>query len=477
MNENTVKYNQARHWQLIAFALLQGAANMFLLTMNFSSYIATGVYGVAVVAVSLLLTGTRIWDAITDPIVGFLMDHINTPFGRFRPMIILGYMIMSGATLIMFFMGKGHGILMFTFLYAIYIIGYTIVTCICKAAIPVLTNDPKQRPIIGRWSAFCSVTLSSLMTIYMGKILYPKYGQLGPDALREMLVTAIILAGICMVLVIIALGEKDKPENIALLSKNTQPSLKDCWSTIKGNRPLQMLIVAAATDKLAQQTAANSTINIMLFGIIIANYEFSGSMSLYAYIPSLVFILLITKFARKLGSRKALLGFSWAGIAICIVTILFFVIVDPTQISRKAIPTVLFVILSILRSAVIQANSSMTNIMIADCADYEMYRSGRFMPGLVSTVFSFIDKLFSSLSTTIVGVAVAAIGFKQQLPQIGDASTPELFWVTMFLMLGMPLLGWICSVIALRFYGLTPEKMEEVQKANAELRKKNEQQV
>ena len=475
MTEIKQQYHQAKQWQLICFALLQAGSNLFMLAMNFSSYSATGVYGIAVVSVSLLLTSTRIWDAITDPIAGFLIDRINTPFGRFRPLIILGYAIMTITTLVMFFMGEGHGVVMFMSLYVIYIIGYTIVTCICKAAIPIMTNDPKQRPIIGRWGAFCTCTLSTVISIYIGKVLYPKYGGLGPAALREMLVTAIILAGICVVAAVIALGEKDKPENIALLSKNAMPSLKDCWHTVKGNRPLQMLIVAAATDKLASQTYGNSTVNIMLYGILIANYSFSGGMSLYAYIPSLIFIFMITKYARRMGSRKALLSFSWAGIILSVAFLAFFVMVDPTKISQAAVPTAIFVVLMVARSAVIQANASMTNIMIADCADYEMYRSGKFMPGLVGTVFSFVDKLVSSLGATVVGLAVAIIGFTEQLPQIGDAATPALFWVTMFLFIGMPLLGWICSVVALKFYDLTPEKMAEVQKFNAELRAKNAQ--
>lgn len=470
--ENTLQYKQAKMWQLVFFALLQAAANTFMLLMNFSSYIATGLYGVAVVAMSLLLTCTRLWDAVTDPIVGFIQDHINTRFGRFRPMLIIGYLVMAVSTLVMFFFGKG-GAVMFTLMYVIYIIGYTIVNVAYKAAIPIMTNDPRQRPLIGRFQAFFTVTLSTFFTIYLSKYLAVKHGGINPGALQEMLITALIVAGVAYLLGVVALAECDKPEAINALPVSAQPKLRDCWAAIKGNRPLQMLIVAAATDKLAMQTAGNSSISIMLFGIIIGNYAFNGSMSLYAYLPSLVFIVLITRYARKLGSKTALLGFSWLGIVLSAATILFLALIDPTQISVAAVPTLVFVLLTILRLAVVQANASLTNIMVADCADYELYRSGKFMPGLVSTVFSFVDKLFSSLSTTIVGLAVAAIGYTQALPAIGDPSTPALFWVTMLLALGMPMLGWLCSVVALKFYDLSPEKMAEVQKHNAELRAKN----
>ena len=48
--------------------------------------------------------------------------------------------------------------------------------------------------------------------------------------------------------------------------------------------------------------------------------------------------------------------------------------------------------------------------MIADCTDYEMYRSGRFVPGMMGTMFSFIDKIISSFSAMIQGFALTLAG-------------------------------------------------------------------
>ena len=48
--------------------------------------------------------------------------------------------------------------------------------------------------------------------------------------------------------------------------------------------------------------------------------------------------------------------------------------------------------------------------MVADCADYETYRSGKFIPGIMGTLFSLVDKLVSSLSATVVSIALLFIG-------------------------------------------------------------------
>ena len=93
--------------------------------------------------------------------------------------------------------------------------------------------------------------------------------------------------------------------------------------------------------------------------------------------------------------------------------------------------------------------------MIADCSDYEQYRSGKFVPGLMGALFSFVDKIFAALGTAFVGLVMLLIGYNKTFPQIGDALTPVLRYTTIFL-------GWVSSLIALKFYRLDKKKMNEI---------------
>ena len=93
--DKNIKYNNAKTWQIGFYALNNTATNVIMLLMTYVSYYATGVVGLAVVLVSSLLTSMRMFDAITDPIIGFVIDKTNTKFGKFRPMIIIGYTIMA----------------------------------------------------------------------------------------------------------------------------------------------------------------------------------------------------------------------------------------------------------------------------------------------------------------------------------------------------------------------------------------------
>ena len=81
--------------------------------------------------------------------------------------------------------------------------------------------------------------------------------------------------------------------------------------------------------------------------------------------------------------------------------------------------------------------------------------------------------MISSFATTVVGFAVATIGYTAAMPQATDAYTTEIFWITSFLFMGMPIIGWICSLIAMKFYPLDDKKMQEVQAKLDEIRRED----
>lgn len=62
-----------------------------------------------------------------------------------------------------------------------------------------------------------------------------------------------------------------------------------------------------------------------------------------------------------------------------------------------------------------------------------------------------------------MGVLCASIGFTESLPTTETPFTPALKYMGLFMMFGMPMIGWICNLVAMKFYPLNKEKMEEIQ--------------
>ena len=148
-----------------------------------------------------------------------------------------------------------------------------------------------------------------------------------------------------------------------------------------------------------------------------------------------------------------------------------FYIGDPTSFSLPGSQgftgftffTIVFLTLNILAQGANGLAGTMVIPMTADCADYEVYRSGRYVPGLMGTLFSAVDKIISSFGAAFVGILCAAIGFTDKLPTVDTPYSNELKFIGLVMFSGFIIFGYICNVIAMKFYPLNKEKMEEIQ--------------
>ena len=103
--------------------------------------------------------------------------------------------------------------------------------------------------------------------------------------------------------------------------------------------------------------------------------------------------------------------------------------------------------------------------MVADCSDYETYRSGKYIPGIMGTLFSLVDKLVSSLSATVVGVACTMIGLAN-LPTADTPYAAGMNWVVIILFCIIPMAAWAITLLVMKDYELTGDRMKEIQEIN-----------
>ena len=129
--------------------------------------------------------------------------------------------------------------------------------------------------------------------------------------------------------------------------------------------------------------------------------------------------------------------------------------------------TVAFLLFFGLGYGAYYATADMSIPMVADCSDYETYRSGNYVPGVIGTLFSLVDNLVSSLSPTIVGLVAPAIGFTTTLPGGDDPFRPGMNWAVIILFCVVPMVAWALTLIAMKGYSLTGDRMKEIQAVNA----------
>ena len=152
--------------------------------------------------------------------------------------------------------------------------------------------------------------------------------------------------------------------------------------------------------------------------------------------------------------------------------VLFFIFGTPTQIGVMGSPSmIVYVVLTLLLNGSNMCITTSNNSYMADAIDYELDRSGRYVPAVVSETYSLLDKLISSVGALLATGACAVIGYVNTVPQPNDPMTTGVVAVTLSVMYGLPILGWIVSLIAMKGCKLTKEEMVNVQKRIAEKKK------
>lgn len=473
------QYRRAKVWQMGFFAANNTATNVFMFLMMNVAYFATGPVGLGTVIVSTLITGSRIFDGFTDPIIGLWIDKTDGKFGKFRPFMVMGYLVMTVAVLLMFFTNQhapeSMRLIYFILLYMLYIIGYTFQTAVTKSGQSVITTDPSQRPLFSTFDITFTSIFFAAAPIYLSTYLVPKYGGFTANAealFAEFALTFIALSGLLTILAIIGIWSSDVTENFGA-GKTVKITFKDMVKILKGNRALQMLIVAASTDKLGQQVATNSIVMVVIFGVIIGDFSLYGALAGIMMIPNIILVLFGTGFAAKFGTKKGYIVSTWLAMLAFTTMFLLLWLGEPSQIrlGNWNFMTIAFLVAYVFGTGVRTLSGGLVIPMIPDVTDYETYLTGRYAPGVMGTIFSFVDKMISSLAQTLIGVLLAVIGFREVFPDVDTPYSDSLFWVGTFLFIGTLMIAWIISLVAMKFYPLSKDKMVEIQ---AELQKRRE---
>ncbi|MBQ2854296.1 MAG: MFS transporter [Oscillospiraceae bacterium] len=465
-------------WRIGGFALNNTATNLYMFLMNYVSFYLMGWVGVGMVLASSFSMIMRLWDGVTDPIVGFMVDKTNGKFGKNRPFMVIGNIILCVTSFILFHvthkLPEGPiRLVFFIIMSAIYYIGYTSQCVVTKSAQSCITNDPKQRPLFASFDGVYNTVLFAGIAIVAANMAAKHQavgGYSSTEYFHDLWLFVAILSGIFTTIAVISIAPKDRSEFFGT-GKAVKVGLKDYWEVLKNNRAIQMLVLSASSDKLAA-TAKTSAVTVAMFACIAGSTKLQGNITAMTTVPSCIITFLsISIIATKLGQRKAMIIGSVGGIITNALMFCLWVFGDPTTMTNDpAAGTVAFSFFTIayLVGTCVQAgfqgiSGNIVIPMTADCADYETYRSGKYVPGLMGTLFSFVDKIISSFAPMIAGLVFTAVGFADHNPVEGDPVTTELVIGVAFLAYGLIILGLLCNLIAMKYYPLTKEKMAEIQ--------------
>lgn len=477
-----VNYRKAKLWEILVGTSSGGAGIGFYLLLAYAGMIATEGFAVAVVTAGVVITVSSFIDAVSDALVASAFELFHPKRGKVRMFLLAGWGLSALSALLLYRWATGRlggiaGVVLFFVLYNLFRTGYTAFMQASSIIGVVLTNDPTQRPMLGVVSTAYSYVVPLIFTNLATFYILPKYDNMyNTDTFAEMVLWYVGITFFFTVLACFGIRRVDVRETFETVAagkgKDEKIKVKDMVSVLKDNRNVQMYMLTTISDRLASNISSQSMINTMLAGVLIGSYAASTMVGNFSQIVGIVFAFSGGIFIAKWGAKRATTIWSWVCIAIAAVTVVFCIAIGgPNGMGKIGVwgaPIVIYAILTLARTGANMVITTTASAMRGDIVDYEYERSGKYMPAIVAGVTSFIDKIVGSFSAAIAGACVAMVGYVNTVPQMGDVPTWPIFWMTMFLVFGMPILGWLCNIVAMKFYTLDKERMVEVQRNLAE---------
>ncbi len=442
-------------------------------------------------AVSLIMTFARVWDAFNDPIMGTIVDRTRTKYGKCRPYLMIIPIPIMIITILCFtsfgFYGQGSaaqdaGIIAWAaIMYVIWGMMYTIGDIPLWGITALMTESDKDRNkllslarIFGGIGAGVTLLAMQPLAFGLGSALTntsiakgnaavgEKYGFLFAAAIFAIVGTALYqLVGFAVRERIPASDEKyTLKDNFKIMVKN-KPFRQILVSGILGS-PKQLLALAALPI-VSYYFASKSPVLALLYMVLLGGGMFAGQFIAMGFLPRL-----LTKFSKKnLYNYGNLLGI------VPFLAIFVAYLIAPTQLTHPIAIAVCFV-LFLFSGGSLGLTTALQSLMIADSVDYEEYTNGTRPDAVFFSGQTFIAKLTTGIATIISGVAYTIVHFSDErvaelnayiasggIPR--EAAPYSSFMMILFFLVSIPpAIGCILSVIPTWKYALDDDEHKRI---------------
>ena len=377
----------------IAYALGTGGGNIFsqiAAAFLLQYYTDTALIGAGSIATMFLVC--RVFDGISDLIMGGIVDKTNTKIGKARPWLILsGPLLLLGIVLLMHVpAGASEGVKL-VYAYATYIfmavIVYTIYGIANTAMLPLMTHDKDESTMLATFSAIGN----NLIGLIAGSLITPLVLNLGWHW------SSIILgAASCVLVLFSGLINKEEAAEGGEIRRETVPMKEQVKAVLK-NRYFFLLLLVGATTLIMNANAIGA--QIYYCNLVLGNMGFMSTLMIAGQLPGLLILFLMPSIAKKWSKQAFLLIGS-------VLLILGFVITGLAGTNTSMI-----VAGTIIRSFGAGPLLSAVFALVPDVVEYGNWKFGVRSEGLISSAQSIGSKIGIGLGSALTGWILAGVGY------------------------------------------------------------------
>lgn len=377
-----------------------------------------------------ILLAARLFDAVTDIVMGSIVDNTRTRWGAYKPWILFGAFATGIITIVLFTdpgqRGWGY-IAFFTVVYLLWGLAFTTNDIPYWSLLPALSLDQRERERIGALAkVFATI---GLFTTVVG--ILPITGMLGGDARAWTLFACGLVAIMWLGQLVTLFGVKEP----VLAAPQERTTVKELVNAVVRND--QLLWVAVAMTLF--MTGYNTTTS---FGVYFFKYAYRDE-GMFTPFAAVLGVAQLTGFALYPLMRRRLNRLRAYTLAIALVSlgyvVFYFSPMDIRFIGAAGL--LLFIGQSFLVALMLG--------FFTDCIDYGHWKLGRRNTAVTFALQPFINKVGGALATAVVGATLIQTGINEA--PTPDDVTPAGIEGMRLMMMAFPLVLIVLSYLVYRW--------------------------
>jgi GPH family glycoside/pentoside/hexuronide:cation symporter len=426
----------------VGFAVCDIGGELFFAATGFwlLNYL-TDTVGLAAGLAGVVIAVGKIWDAITDPIMGHVSDRTSSRWGRRRPYILFGSLPLFIAMILMFtnpgLKSQASLFVWGTVVFCFLCTAFTVVNIPYNSLTPELTQDYHERSALNGYRFAFGI----VGTLIGAGAALPIINSL-PNRDIGFTVMGTVFGSIMFVTALITFFSLREPET---RRKKPTDGFFRTYLTVFKNKPY-VLILTAYTMNLTFITIIMG-VAVYYFKYILNQEAKTTIGMLILLITAMVFIPVSVLFSKKVG-KKLVYGL---GIGIYIVGLMLLFLLGHRYGVNYS-----FAVLALIGIGQGFA-MAMPYAIVADAVEYDYLLTGKRREGAFYGVWTFSTKVGIAIGLGISGLVLSLTGY---IPDVIQTETARL---GIRLLMG-PIPATICvlAIVFLWLYPITEKRYNEI---------------
>ena len=459
--ENVKMSKLSRH---IGYGFGDMSSSMFWKVFSYYlPFFYSNIFGLSLADAGIILLVTRIWDAVSDPMMGIIADRTHTRWGKYRPYLLFVAPLFSIAGILLFTTPDWGYTAKLIWAYVTYILMMTVYTGInvpYGAMLGVMTADSQEKTVYSSFRMFFAYG-GSFLALFLWEPLCNALG--GYNSPQGWFWAMVVIASACFVLFICCfLLTKEELKTVSTVSIGSD------FKALLSNKPWWILIGAALCFNLfctvrgatvayyfADIIPAGAVLSFRLLTFDFRLIFYAGLFLAVGEVSNMIGVALCVPLAARFGKKTTFIA---VNIALCVLSVLFFFI----PVSQTGFW--LMLLAQILISMLTGVMSPLVWSMYADVSDYAEQKYKTASTGLIFSSSSMAQKFGGAIGGSAALWLLAACGYNSQL-SIVNSQLPQpdsALLCLRCLMSFIPAAVSIIAVLVVSFYPLTTSRMREI---------------